>query len=225
MVNNDDLTILARVKGWEIFSPDWDYLRQHPAMELGSLCSLSVGLDPTLADPAWVVRVATPHFDGSSPDLHDFAPTKALPRTEDEQIECDRRAASLKEFLRRVHIAPANLTPLGSLRIAVGEPNGERTLVRVADFAEWAEGMGWSLPGEFPRAPDERKRETPEDRRQRLRNRKGELISKGVKPWQVQIAQEEGISTTRVRQIILGPKKNNPPPYGLPIARKVKVKA
>jgi hypothetical protein len=140
---DDDLTIYARNKNWEIFSPDWDYLREFPTFELAPLCALSVGLIPQLAVPSWVFCVALPHFDGSKRD------ECSCPAEPDEEAENERGAAVLREFIRRVHIAPANLAPLGELPIAAGEANAERTRVRVADFAAWAKGKGWTLHPEF----------------------------------------------------------------------------
>lgn len=140
---DDDLTIYARCKNWEIFSPDWDYLREFPTFELAPLCALSVGLIPQLAVPSWVFCVALPHFDGSKRD------ECSCPAEPDEEAENERGAAVLREFIRRVHIAPANLAPLGELPIAAGEANAERTRVRVADFAAWAKGKGWTLHPEF----------------------------------------------------------------------------
>jgi len=151
---DNDLTIYARVKDWEIFAPDWEYFREYPALELGSLCPLSVGLHPYWASPSWVFLVALPHFDGSRRD------ELADPAEPDEEVENGIRAAVPREFMKRVHIAPANLAPPGALRIATGEANAERTLVHVADFAAWAKGRGWTLPPEFsteapPQIPDE----------------------------------------------------------------------
>lgn len=142
MDSNDELTIVARGKGWEIFAPDWDYSRQYPALQLGSLCALSVGLHTTFASPGWVFNIAMPHFSGTDPD--EFCPLE-------DAAEGAKRAALLNDFLRRVHIAVGNLVPLGTLPIAVGAADGERTVVKVADFATWADGMGWNLPPEFPR--------------------------------------------------------------------------
>lgn len=142
MDSNDELTIAARTKGWDIFAPDWDYLRQYPALQLASLCALSVGLHPAFASPGWVFNLAMPHFNGTDPD-------ECRP-LEDAETGA-KRAALLDDFLRRVQIAVGNLVPRGTLAIADGAADGERTVVKVADFATWADGMGWNLPHEFPR--------------------------------------------------------------------------
>ena len=142
MDSNDDLTIGARVKGWEIFTPDWDYLRQYSTLKLASLCALSVGLHPAFADPSWVFNVAKPHFDGTDSD--EFCPLE-------DAEEGEKRAALLHAFLQRVNIAAAELCPRGTLPIADGAADAERTVVHVASFASWAAGMGWELPPEFPK--------------------------------------------------------------------------
>lgn len=144
MDNNDDLTINARAKGWEIFAPDWDYLRQYSTLQLASLCALSVGLHPAFADPSWVFNIAIPHFSGADSDeLHPL----------EDAAEGAKRAALLDDFLRRVHIAAAELVPRGTLPIADGAADGERTVVRVADFVAWATTLPtpWELPEEMKR--------------------------------------------------------------------------
>lgn len=142
MDSNDELTIAARIKGWDIFAPNWDYLRQYPALQLASLCALSVGLHPAFASPGWVFNLAMPHFSGTDPD--ECCPLE-------DAAEGVKRAALLDDFLHRVQIAVGNLVPRGTLPIADGAADSERTVVKVADFAAWADGMGWNLPPEFPR--------------------------------------------------------------------------
>lgn len=144
MDNNDELTIAARVKGWEIFSPEWAYLLQRTSLPLVSLCALSVGLHPAFADPSWVFNIAMPHFSGTDSD-------ECCPF--DDAEEGAKRAALLHDFIQRVNIAVDELAPRGSLTpIADGAADGERTVVRVADFASWADGNGWNLHPEFPRS-------------------------------------------------------------------------
>ena len=140
---NDELTIIARAREWDIFTPDWEYIAQIPVLELGSLCALSVGLHPYFADPGWARFIATPFFAGEWDD--EFCPL--------EYAGVGRnRAAFLNDFIRRVHIAAANLAPRGALPIADGEAAGERTLIRASDFVAWAKGQGWALPTELHEA-------------------------------------------------------------------------
>ena len=140
MDSNDELTIAARVKGWEIFAPDWGYLQQYPALQLDSLCALSVGLHPAFASPDWVFNIAIPHFSGTDPDQ--YCPLE-------DAEGGTKRAVLLDDFLRRVQIAVGNLVPLGTLPIADGAADGERTVVNVADFVAWTAGLGWKLPPEL----------------------------------------------------------------------------
>jgi hypothetical protein len=141
-VGNDDTTIQARVKAWNIFTPDWQEIRQTGGLQLVSLCALSVGLHPWFAQPEWVLRVARPFFLGELDDV-------CCPRPQ----EAAEYAQRLGTFLERLHVAPTNIEPLGTLPAATSEADGERTYVRVVDFVTWANGIGWSLPAEFSRFP------------------------------------------------------------------------
>lgn len=140
---NDELTIMARTRQWDIFSPDWGYIAQIPVFELGSLCALSVGLHPNFADPSWALFIAIPFYKGEWDD--EFCPL------EDAGVG-RQRAALLNDFIRRVHIAAANLAPHGALPIADGKAAGERTLIRASDFVAWAKSKGWELPTELDTA-------------------------------------------------------------------------
>jgi hypothetical protein len=141
MDNNDDLTIAARVKGWEVFAPDWAYLLQRTSLPLVSLCALSVGLHPAFADPSWVFHIAMQHFSGADSD-------ECCPLEDAE--EGAKRAALLNDFIRRVNIAVDELAPRGGLTPIEGADG--LAILRIADFATWATGKGWSLPDEFARA-------------------------------------------------------------------------
>lgn len=175
MDRNDELTIGARSKGWEIFSPQWDYLAEIPALELGSICAMSVGLHPYFASPAWVLLVAMPHFDGTDSD--EWYPL------EDAKKGAER-AKRLKEFLKRAHVACANLAPLGHLPIAAGEPNSEKTVVRVADFAVWAASRGWELPAEFPKPEPVLARADAEPVPEEARQAEAGVSTDGLVGWQ-----------------------------------------
>lgn len=142
MYHNDELTIAARLKGWGIFAPDWDYLLQRTSLPLVSLCALSVGLHPYFADPSWVFNIAMPHFNGEDSD-------ECCPL--DDAEEGAKRAALLHKFLQRVNIARDELAPRGGLTSIEGD--GYAAILRLADFAAWAIGKNWTLPSEFPR-PD-----------------------------------------------------------------------
>jgi len=144
MDHNDETTIGARIKGWEIFAPDWNHFRQLPTLPLSALCALSVGLTPFFADPDWVLFTALPHFDCTDPDEFFWSDL------DDEHVNA-YRAVLLKVFYQRTNLAVGNLVPMGVLPVAVGEPDSLRTLVRASDFIAWADSMGWGLPAEFSR--------------------------------------------------------------------------
>jgi hypothetical protein len=151
-----------------------------------------VGLHPAFANPSWVFNIAIPHFSGTDPD--EYAP--AVGRRKGA-----KRAALLDLFLRRVHIAVGNLAPRGELPIADGAADGERTVVKVADFVAWATKLPdpWELPEElkrmWPRPEDEeRKRWTP-DKLAELRAFRDEHGTKAA-------AKKFGISASRVRQLL-----------------------
>jgi hypothetical protein len=139
MDNNDELTIAARVKGWEIFSPEWAYLLQRTSLPLVSLCALSVGLHPAFADPSWVFNIAMPHFSGTDSD-------ECCPF--DDAEEGAKRAALLHDFIQRVNIAVDELAPRGSLTPIEGD--GVAAILRIADFTAFATGKRWgNLPDEL----------------------------------------------------------------------------
>lgn len=53
------------------------------------------------------------------------------------------------EFERRLKIANAHTDGMGTLKTYDGK--GDRQIVRLADFARWADEMGFELPEKFPR--------------------------------------------------------------------------
>jgi len=136
------LTVMARSQDWAIFDSAWEFFAQFPALSLVSLCALSVGLHPYFADPAWVLNVALPHFEGI--DADPYSPLA-------EATEKASHARLLDVFLRRVKVTAGNLAPLGALPGIDAPPMAELTQIKVADFVVFAEGMGWPLPDEFPR--------------------------------------------------------------------------
>lgn len=201
MREDHELTVAARVKDWEIFSPDWDYLSEFPVLTLPALCALSVGLHPYFADPSWAFNIAIPHYNGACRD--EFS---RMPESEHENEVYLQRAKKLDLFIRKCHIAAANLEPRGKLMsISNGGPalNAE---IRLQDFVEWAVRKKWDLPNEMLALPGMQQlpvtEETPTDRRKRLLGRKDSLKSQGQKSFIKTIAAEERISESRVKQII-----------------------
>lgn len=137
----EEITTDARARHWDIFKPDWEYLRSYPALSLCSLVGLSVGLHPWFSRPDWVFHCAKPYFEGErDPELDE-------PVTKEDQA----KAEDLQRFLKRIHIAAGNLAPAGTLNPIDGNAQGEATLVNVADFLGFAGRLGWELPEEFTR--------------------------------------------------------------------------
>ena len=142
MLHNDDMTILARCKDWNLFQPDWPYILQRKTLALSVLCGLSVGLHPAFAEPSWAFNIAIPHLDGTDPDEGFDPGAQAAPEAADP-------AQRLHEFVRRVHIAQDNLAPYGDLVPVDAQNSGWHSAIRIADFVAWASSMGWSLPREL----------------------------------------------------------------------------
>ena len=139
--SREEITTDARARHWNIFKPDWEYLRSYPALSLCSLVGLSVGLHPWFSRPDWVFHCAKPYFEGQRDSELDE------PTTEDDQS----RAEDLQRFLKRIHIAAGNLAPAGTLNPIDGIAQGEATFVNVAEFLAFAGRLGWDLPEEFKR--------------------------------------------------------------------------
>ena len=53
MDNNDDLTVAARVKGWDIFAPDWAYLAQYPDVARVGVCFMHM-----FQKAGWLERIS-----------------------------------------------------------------------------------------------------------------------------------------------------------------------
>jgi hypothetical protein len=158
---NDDLTIAARSKGWNIFSPDYAYFAQFPALQVCALCGLSVGLIPVFASPGWALDVAIPYFNGTYSDS--FCPLE-------DKEEGAKRATLLNTFVQRAYITLGNLAPLGTLSTIKDMGDGARSFIKVTEFASWAIGLGWTLPEEFTLQTDgaaENGEEKPLDDRER----------------------------------------------------------
>lgn len=142
MLENDDLTIQARLCGWDLFSPNWNFIKQIQATPLGSLCGLSVGLAPKFADPSWVFNVAMPHLNGTDTD-------DVFESGLDNAHVNKYQAGLLSKFIERAHVATQNLEPLGTLSPCLGSADSTNTLVRIVDFVRWAKVKGWSIPHEL----------------------------------------------------------------------------
>lgn len=112
------------------------------------------------------------------------------------RIELAFRAGAVPEVMT----PPDGIALLYRLRISVWDELEEavsrfRALGRYEDAEAEAATVAPSVdsPG---------REEAPEERRARLRGRANELKTAGVKPWLKQLASEEGISTSRVKQLL-----------------------
>ena len=72
---------------------------------------------------------------------------------------------------------------------------------KIDDFVHWAKKMNWNLPGELDNLgpPVE---ESPVQRRERLKTRVNQEKAKGTRAFLKVVAQEEGISVTRLKQLL-----------------------
>jgi hypothetical protein len=68
------------------------------------------------------------------------------------QVLDDVQQPDLREFYRRLHIAVANLRVRLRVRKIPEDMPEWVWAIDLAEFAFWAEGLGWPLPAEFPRA-------------------------------------------------------------------------
>lgn len=164
----NELTRLAENSGWDIFSPEWDFWRQCPTQSVMACCALSVGLDPVFGDLNWTIGTASRiRADLYPPPLPLSAQVARVPGLMELMLHGDaalRRgerydahvrarfhdvATRLDVFERRVQITTENLAPLGDIPVVPGPQGGAR--IRLSDFADIAQRLGWALPSEFPR--------------------------------------------------------------------------
>jgi hypothetical protein len=129
---------LDRIGQWDAFRLDWPTVRQNAAGGIVDLCALSVGLHPECANLVLTMLAIDP----------DVAPTE-----EEIQQRSEYRNANITEWERRVilavnHIKAGALPTIGKPGVALPS-NAADIWVKVADFAIWAEGLGWKLPDGF----------------------------------------------------------------------------
>jgi len=72
------------------------------------------------------------------------------------------------------------------------------------ELVRWSQETGKVVipPELLALLPAPKPAETPGERRERMRQRKEQLIAANVKPWQPQLAKEFGVSPQRVRQML-----------------------
>lgn len=141
-------------------APRWDQWQQFAAIPLIDAIFLSVDVDPesrqTLGALAWTSFLAS-SSDGpiANFDLEDFdrrAAEIAAKFAADykaefgpDQLQLPRDPVGIqRETLRRERVAASHMTA-GTLRRIAGADD----CVALGEFAQWAVGMGWTVPGTF----------------------------------------------------------------------------
>lgn len=151
MMDNDFQSRLDRMGRWKLFETDWATIRELVVMNLADLCALSVGINPGYAEAVDELTTIDPHEP--LPENIDIAELAAF------------RNDKVDEWRRRVGVAMNHIKG-GTLPVVRGSApfgghdpfevlptDAGRTVVKIADFSTWANGMGWTLPDEFPQ-PD-----------------------------------------------------------------------
>ena len=138
---NHVLTVAARVKGWDLFSPRWSYINQHDTLSVRSLVALSLSINPIFADETWVFKTAIPYFEGQRDVDVD------LPFKDDDEAACFDVSTELHIFIERLSVAFNGLNA-GTLPMKFEGSAGPETTF--AEFRLFAQRKQWELPVEFP---------------------------------------------------------------------------
>lgn len=167
---NDELTIAARVKQWDIFKPDWEFLSQHPSFTLASLVGQSFEIHPYFCEPAWVFNIAIPYFKNKKTlllgDIDQWyqyennlteEPLFNYPDDEKQELleyikEIDVKLLKLNNFIEYIHVAVRNITPYGELMPIDGVVCSVNTMIKHSDFVAFALKNNWVLPMDFKRS-------------------------------------------------------------------------
>lgn len=129
------LTVVARIRNWNIFGPDLDFLAAHESLSVRSLVAATVGLHQYFADEAWIFRVALPYFKGESvPDVYLDGPLLIEPS----------KVEALESFLRRLSVALSGIRA-GTLRSTGDGSGGPETSPEA--FLAFGTRKRWELPG------------------------------------------------------------------------------
>lgn len=128
----------------------WDIIREIPAYELRETVALSLGLSPGLGRIEWAEQHASyinqlrnnPYFD-----LQEKKAFLTLAGVDEDDPSLDVSY----QLMMRLKIAAKNIEPFGTLQVIERGDDALQSMVRLTDFAGWAENQGWVLPAEFPR--------------------------------------------------------------------------
>jgi hypothetical protein len=118
---------LATIYPDKIKGAHWQLIRNVPCFKLIEVAALSVDLDPVFASL-------------------EFAMDKVESGTDNET------KILLIQFIERYVLAKSNLDPFGTIPVVQRANDPRDSVIRLVDFAAWADGQGWSLPAEFPRS-------------------------------------------------------------------------
>lgn len=143
-----EVTNMARVKGWDIFQPDWKILKTSPCFPVHILVGLMLGIHHCFSSPNWIFYRAIPYFEGEEWAHFPCVPNMPSIESEIDPTQKDgEKAERLKDFLTRRAVILNHLQPRGDLVPIVGA--GEFSEIRLSDFIKFAEWMRWDLPNEF----------------------------------------------------------------------------
>ncbi len=106
-------------------APDWGLWSCIPTAGLDEAVALSLNVNPLFAPMLWNM------FNNQDSSEHD---------------------EGTAGFAKRLVVARNNIQPLGTLPVIGMDETPPRCRVRLADFAEFASRLGWSMPPEFPYA-------------------------------------------------------------------------
>lgn len=117
-----------------------------------------------------------------------------------------------QDFDDRMTVAQANVSLTGPLipnQLYQGVLEDRSAVVKLSEFGALANSIKWQLPDDFPCAPSN---ETPEQRRTRIKRKHTALTASGHTSPTKALADQEGVSEERIRQLIRGSGKSAPDP-------------
>lgn len=177
----------------------WSVIKLTPAYKLQEAVALSLGLWPGLGDLEWAEDQA--RFINELRNNPFFPKSTKAAFLKLAGVDEDDPSLDISwQLMMRLKVAAGNIKPYGDLPVLERYDDALLSTVRLADFAAWAEGQGWTLPPEFPnghtaneqveiRDPRGRPRQTPDDL-QDIANQQGIDYFKqhGRKPLKKQIS-------------------------------------
>jgi hypothetical protein len=140
----------------EVTLDQWNYFAQFPSLPLDLLCILSLGINPlgySSADPFdWeksVHELQEAEKNTAKPIFDDEVGTKVSNSDDKEWEGVGLVILTTIALSQRVPVAVRNLVPYGEIPIADGIANGEKSIVKVSAFVDWAISQNWEVPEGF----------------------------------------------------------------------------